>query len=885
MVLIGVLMYKISYNQSNYDIKKQNDSAHFYSDTVTYYTFNFIDKKQYFFWDTISKTENLYNTMFLIKNNTDKDINVIYTNSKAQRIQYSGKRHRTIKPGGYYEVDINFYLSEYPRRISEQLRIYYETEGDTILFSMRTKGFYKPKPSKKYIPPLKDKKPSITRYHYAKKGNYVYDITNKRNFYNWGEIKSDQSTDLVTFTINNPTNDTIFIRSIDMPYDKIFVEAEINGEILKNRTNFNIPLYPKQELTIATKILSIDEPIYHFHFPNSIDIVYFHNNVRTKYRLINESTKREPIKLVDNTKLLESSTLSVAENKSKADRVKKQRYKLNKNHYYFNFTDTKQVFDWGKVYVSPKLDSAIFLIKNNTNHEITVTKTTLRNNFTNWSLSRQYTVKPNAYYEVKPQFYSSQYTESKLNYPLRINYKSNNKAHQLTIETKIDGIFKPKTERKEEILKAYKRGRGAKVNNITKNRSTATINYTFDFANTNYGFYWGDFDPLVNQEANFCITNNSDKTIYISQINNPLKNFVTKAIVNGKLIENTEYTYTAVLPNQEMMLSMFAKSTRSYRFQFPFNVRIKYFIDGERKVMSLISSGNFIKPKPLVDQRPINKLVVKKVKPVVTKQFYLTLGVPNIPIDDLVLIRWRGAETDTFKLEENYSKNFNVKDKELLHGMFYCPKYGVISKFYHKVDFRSKSNSNNLTIPVHKLFTSRDDYYYAGYTMSNIKQPYKRKEKTVYRLDWKYNEGYQRAYYDEVINYIKYLGYGSDRFIYEPNLNKAIALERKLKNCKYHINMLPVDWHHGVSVEGWGGGNSYYVNHFQIEFIEGVSEEWIKAFFRKYQITDYKFYKNVYTFKFKYVVSRSFMRVLDKMWMKREVKKIKQFKSGSPDMD
>jgi hypothetical protein len=387
--------------------------------------------------------------------------------------------------------------------------------------------------------------------------------------------------------------------------------------------------------------------------------------------------------------------------------------------------------------------------------------------------------------------------------------------------------------------------------------------------------------------VNFKFINDLEDTIFISQINNPIKNFKTIGLVGKTQILTNDYNYIAIAPNQNLIVGLNAEPNQSYGFTFPFHLRIKYFKNGERKVMRVINSGNFMKPEPVVTQYTKPVVAVKKEKPIETKAFSLTLGLPYQLEDvcDLVFIRWADDMTDTFKLENLYTINFNVKDKELIYGMFYCEKYGVIAKYRHTMDFYNRKEIYNQTIPVYRLFENRNDYYYAGYVMSNIKQPYKLKEKSTYKLEWETKSTDRVAYYKEVMNYIRSLGYGSGEFIREPNLSKAVALERRLKNSKYQISMQPVDWYHSVSPEGWGGGYSVYANHFQITFAPNVSESWIKAFFKKYQIYGYTFFNNIYTFKFKYIISRSYMRILDKMWMKKEVIKIKQFKGGAPDMD
>ena len=452
-----------------------------YNDTIPYYYFKFKGENKTFLWDTISKSNNLSETIFYIKNNTVKDIVVSHTYYKNKYIKWSGGKNRLVKPGGYYELDISIYLSTYLRRIRERLEVYYTIDGIPHTFTLNTSGFYDPNQQKNNYQPQHIDYP-ISTHTKSNTIHYVYDITNWKNTFDWGKIDTTKSTDMITFLVNNPTLDTLYIRSIDMPYEKIFVEGEINGQIITNRTDVNISLPPKETLIIRTKILAIKEPIYYFHLPNYINVVYFKNQTRQRFRIKNEAhIKNKAPKEKGNTKP------TIISNKRK-NKKKTQRYKTDSKHYYFNFTDLNQNFDWGKVYVSTELDSTLFLIKNNTGEQIIVTHTELKNNLTNWSWSQRISVAPNAYYEVKPHFYSVHYTTNNLKYPLKIKYITKNQTKELIIKTNIDGIYTPQTKEAVLTLKEQHKNRKVKINSTFINRNSDQLGYNYEFDETKLWF-------------------------------------------------------------------------------------------------------------------------------------------------------------------------------------------------------------------------------------------------------------------------------------------------------------------------------------------------------------------------------------------------------------
>lgn len=858
-----------------------------YNDTIPYYYFKFEGHNTLFLWDTISKSNNLSDAMFFIENNTTKDILVHYTNYKNKHLRWSGEKNRIIKPGGYYELDIDTYLSYYPRPIRERLELFYTIDGQSKQkYTLKSKGYYDPSRQKSNNHAPIAKTHPLKVHDIGKQNTYDYDITNWNNSFNWGTIDTTKSTKLVTFNVSNPTTDTLYLRSIDMPYEKIFLKAEINGQIITNRTDVNVPLLPNSTLQIRSKILSIPEPIYYFHLPNYINVVYFRNGNRKRFRIKNKATIRNKIKKTKQPKRLKPRIAKI--NKSQK-RKKTQHYKTDIKYYYFNFTDLNQNFDWGKVYISPEINSTVFLIKNNTGKKLVVTHAELKNNFTNWSHSKPTVVHNNAFYEIKPYFYNTPLTESNLKYPLKIKYTTDQGKAELIIKTNINGIYKPQSKEAVLTLREHYKNRKAKVNNTLINRHPDQLDYHYEFNETNYGLNWGDFYPLKNQAVNIYIKNTSNDTVYVSQINTPILNFKTAYYVEKKQILNKEYGYTAVPPHQKLRVSLFAKATRSYTFKFPFHSTLKFFKNGERKVMRIIHSGQFIKPSPIVTvpkPRP-EKPIVPKENPL--KNYKIYLDHPNSgreSLKDLIFVRWHNNLTDTIQLKHNSMVTLKVKHDEIIYGYFYCKAYGVLSKIRHKVDFKHKTESKEKHYRIIHLFKSRDNYFYAGYGMTYIKQPYKTKQKHTYKLSWEPKNNNRQLYYKEVIKYIGSLGYAERTFVFERDLKKAIALEKKLKHSKYKITMEAVDWQHNLSSEGWGGGYSVYANQFQITFLPGTSKQWIASFFNKYQITDYTVYnQNVYKFKFKYTVSRSFMRILDRMWIKKEVLKIKQFKHGMPDLD
>lgn len=886
--LLFILIIGISFNAlavSNGITK--NEQIITYNDTVPHYYLDFENENIKFNWGTISRTKNLVQTKFYIRNNWDKDVTVLYTDTRNNNISFSGQKNRTVKPGGFYEVKCYFYVNHYPRNLHERIKINYAIGDSTKTYLVSTYGFYKPDTTNKYVVPLKLIPPPTQTYWRSNKRNYNYDITNKNNTFDWGVVKADDSTELVILRITNTTNDTLYIRSIDMAYDKVFVEGEINGKIIKNRTDVNLALVPNQDVLIRTKVLGIKEPIYSFRFPNFIDIIYFQNDTRKTFRLRNDannSVEKEKPKIVKSQELKLNPPIRI---ENSIGKKYTQNYKSPNKQYYFNFSDANQSLDWGTVYVSPKIDSVVYLIKNTTGKKITVNKVELKNNFTNWSLSNEVTVSPNAYFEVKPHFYSINYTNENLSYPLIINYTLDKKQYEIIINTKVNGIHEPKTELKKQELKAYEKNRKLTVNNTVKFLKEGILEYSYEFANTNYGFDWGEFNPLLNNVVHFKLINNSSDTLFISQLNNPIINFKTQGRANNQVVSNSDYVNIKVLPFESIVITLNAVKTEHYTFKFPFYVRVKYFHNGERKVMRIINRGTFNKPEPIIAskvKKPDNNIVSK---PILVQEFslFLNLTSDSESIDDLVFIRWNGNKTETHYPKKN-AVVLNVKDGELIYGMFYCEKYGVISKFMHTVNLKDKIEGSGKSITVYNLYENRDDYYYGSRNIAYIKQPYKIETKGYYKLNWITVTNDDRNQNNiDVKKYLKSLGYGPSNFLYESNLTKAISLEKTLKNSKYHIGMEPVIWYHPLTEQGWGGGYKVYANYFEIKFWSDASEAWIKALFNKYQITTYSKHNQIYIFQFKYIVSRSYMRILDKLWMKKEVLLIRQHKSGAADLD
>jgi len=261
-------------------------NAQTYNDSITNYYLDFNNQNVRFNWDTISKSNNLMNTRFYIENTSNNDIKVIYTDTRNNNISFYGPRNRIVKPGGFYEVKCQFYVGHYHRRLHERIKIHYINDSDTSIYLVHTYGFFKPnKAVSNYVKPKVDE--NVTAYSRLKKEDYIYDLTNKNNVFEWGTVPFNDSTDMLNLKLKNTTNDTMYIRSIDMAYDKVFVEGEIDGHKIKNRTDVNILLLPGENLILNTRILGIKESIYNFNYPNYVEVIYMRANVRYKFRLKN----------------------------------------------------------------------------------------------------------------------------------------------------------------------------------------------------------------------------------------------------------------------------------------------------------------------------------------------------------------------------------------------------------------------------------------------------------------------------------------------------------------------------------------------------------------------------------------------------------------------
>jgi len=489
-------------------------------------------------------------------------------------------------------------------------------------------------------------------------------------------------------------------------------------------------------------------------------------------------------------------------------------------------------------------------------------------------------------------------------------------------------------------------------NGIDKYKKDTTVifkegvnEYSFVWSNISQGFYWDTISNKIDcYHVKFNILNDTKDTLKIKRIGGG----------DGALLFHRNYNESKtnvlgkqfILPNEIITIEVTQYGSK-YRLCFRKALQIQYSINNEFKNFSINTWGYFIKDYPSklkktsnhilqknevvksgnknstieLQSKNKNKSSAQKMDKIVQNKSYSEVVRPKVTtsnqteklktvtihlellkeyesINDLIFTRWNGEKTEVYNLNGKRSITLKVKDKVSVYGMFYCTQYGVISKFKEQIKFDRNSDKKELNIKVKYLFENRKDYFYGGYLMSEIKQPYKIKgRKGEYKLTWSLRNysGDKQQKTQEIKAYIKSLGYGTHSFIYEPNLTKAVQLEQRLKNAKYHITMEPLIWHHGTSSEGWGGGYEVYANKFEIRFTNDVSEYWIKAFFKKYQITDYnmgyrtEYVSNteyiVYTFSFKYTISRSYMRILDKMWMKREVLKLKQFRGGLADKD
>ncbi len=111
-------------------------------------------------------------------------------------------------------------------------------------------------------------------------------------------------------------------------------------------------------------------------------------------------------------------------------------------------------------------------------------------------------------------------------------------------------------------------------------------------------------------------------------------------------------------------------------------------------------------------------------------------------------------------------------------------------------------------------------------------------------------------------------------------MNRLIAFERELANSPFKGTVSPVKFQNAYTQEGWGGASASYSNSFTIRFLSTLTEIEITTFFKKNGITNYKKLNygipNYYTFYTKTILDRSYMPMLDKMWIAKEVMSIEQ---------
>lgn len=392
------------------------------------------------------------------------------------------------------------------------------------------------------------------------------------------------------------------------------------------------------------------------------------------------------------------------------------------------------------------------------------------------------------------------------------------------------------------------------------------------------GFHWDTISQKT--DCRFNIRNDTKDTIFIKYFGNDGYMLQYNRDAFHSLNDRYGSLGYAIFPGDMLTWSVHLMF-KSHIPEFQEDFKIEYFMGDARKIFRIPTWGSFIK----AEDKPIESEIRNK------ETYSLELVLPvHKTISDLVFIRWNGNREEKYfpieSAENTYKFMVKIKPNDsLIYGMFFCERYQVINK----VKLELPVKNGNLKIYVNHLFETRNDYFYSSYDthggkVITPKLPFNSQLK-LYKLSWsnpKHTKGTDSiiAYHENIKRYLDSLGYNSVDRIYEPNKSKAIKLEQELKNSKYHISMLPYEFSDSVlSRQDWT--SVYYNNTFEIRFSNKVSDQWVKTLFKKYQISDFKKSERdlaqvVYFFSFKYIVSRSYMRILDKIWQLKEVELIEQ---------